>query len=407
MVYKKTVSFLLCFVMLLLMTFSSASAEPAVDKLTIYMGKGEITDAFQQLCNDYQSATGITVEMVSTAGEDGGALLKSYLTSDDTLNMFTCGPGSNAETYNAYLADMSDLDCVAQISTSALAECTNAEGKLQGIPMTVEGYGLVCNTSLMDSAAIIDLASFTAYMESSKAAGINGLELSAENYFLICHILGYAFSLQDDVSAFTQDLINGDVELKSNEIFVEWANFYDAIRQNATADPLTTTYDTACGDFATGKAGMLHQGNWCYSMFANYEITFDMGMIPLPLLGNDKICASVPNMFCVNSRCTAEEQQASKDFIDWLYTSETGKSYLYGDFSFIPLIAEDNATLDPLSAQVKQYVADNKVIPFATSYWPTGIDVDLVAIGQEYFSEMTMTNDELLDDIQAAFESYK
>lgn len=406
---KKILALALSAVMLMSL-MGLAMAETKVEKILIYVGKGEIVDDFKSLTDLYKQETGVSVEMVSAAGEDGGALLRNYLTADNSLTIFTTSPGANAKTFDAFIADMSDLPVVQEISKGALDAVTSEDGKLQGIPFTVEGYGFVYNKDLVDPAKITDLASFTTYMEEAKAKGVDGLMLSAENYFLIVHMLALPFAMQDDPEAFTASVVNGEVQLRDVEAFQEWAKFYDVIRKNAVADPLTTSYDQATGAFATGKTGLLHQGNWAFSMFADYDVTFEMGLMPVPILGNDRISASVPGMWVVNPNATAEEQKAAKDFINWMYTSETGKDYLYSKFQFIPLIDADlekyGENLDPLSTAVQKFISDDKTVPFATAYFPSGIDVDLVAIAQGFFGDPNMTTDQLLDSITETFAEY-
>lgn len=406
---RKFLSLTLAAIFVLGLALIPASAE--VNKISIYVGKGEIVDDFKALTEAYKAETGVSVEMVSTAGEDGGALLKSYLTADNSLTIFTTSPGANAATYDAYIADLSDMDIMKELSAGAVEAVRSPEGKLSGIPFTVEGYGFVYSANLVDKDSIVDLESFTKYMEASKEKGIDGLMLSNENYFLIVHILAFPFAMQEDVEGFVGKVVAGEVNLKDVPEFVDWAKFYDVIRANAVADPLTTAYDQATGGFATGKTGMLHQGNWAFSMFADYKVEFEMGMIPVPVLGNDKISASVPGMWVVNSQATPEEQQAAKDFLNWMYASEVGKDYLYNRFGFIPLIDKDletyGANLDPLSKAVQQYISDNKTIPFAASYFPSGIDVDLVAIAQEFFSDPGMSPETLLEKITEAFVSHQ
>lgn len=178
----------------------------------------------------------------------------------------------------------------------------------------------------------------------------------------------------------------------------------EAIREN-TNNPLEVKYDKETGDFAMGKSASIHQGNWCYGMFADYDVNFEMGMMPLPILGNDKIAVSVPTCWYVNSQATDAEIQAGKDFIEWLYTSETGKKYLMEEFGFIPVVANmKNEKLDPLSQAVAEYTNGGKTIPWPmNSYWPAGIvDVYLVPVAQEFFTT-NMTGTELLQALNEAF----
>jgi raffinose/stachyose/melibiose transport system substrate-binding protein len=278
------------------------------------------------------------------------------------------------------------------------------DGKVTGIPYTVEGFGVVYNKNLIDASKVTDFASFETMLKEQKAAGVNGFSLSSESYFLIGHILNTPFALQADPGAYVEQLIKGEVTMENTPEFVDFAKFMEAIREN-TNNPLEVKYDKETGDFAMGKSASIHQGNWCYGMFTDYDINFEMGMMPLPILGNDKIAVSVPTCWYVNSQASDAEIQAGKDFIQWMYTSETGKKYLMEEFGFIPVVANmENEKLDPLSQAVAEYTNGGKTIPWPmNSYWPAGIvDVYLVPVAQEFFTT-NMTGTELLKSLNEAF----
>ena len=185
--------------------------------------------------------------------------------------------------------------------------------------------------------------------------------------------------------------------------FQEFAKLYAAIRDNCV-NPLEQTYDKEIGDFATGKSATIHQGNWAAGMFADYEMDFEMGLAPLPLAGNDKLAVSVPTAWYVNSQATPEEQKAGKEFLEWLYTSETGTDYLMNKFGFIPVVdGMENENMDVLSQDVSKYIADGKTITWPMNEWPAGsVDVYLVPVAQEFFTT-DMTPEDFLAKLDEAW----
>ena len=185
--------------------------------------------------------------------------------------------------------------------------------------------------------------------------------------------------------------------------FQEFAKLYAAIRDNCV-NPLEQTYDKEIGDFATGKSATIHQGNWAAGMFADYEMDFEMGLAPLPLAGNDKLAVSVPTAWYVNSQATPEEQKAGKEFLEWLYTSETGTDYLMNKFGFIPVVdGMENENMDVLSQDVSKYIADGKTITWPMNEWPAGsVDVYLVPVAQEFFTT-DMTPEDFLTKLDEAW----
>jgi raffinose/stachyose/melibiose transport system substrate-binding protein len=373
---------------------------PAAKKIIVFQSKVEISDQLEACAEAYQAETGVEVEVWGTTGDDYLQQLKIKLGNNQGPTVFSLAPGSESEELKAYLTDLSDLSFVGDISANMANEI---DGKVVGIPYTMEGFGMVYNKNLIDASKVTDFNSFAAMLAEQKAAGINGFSLSQESYFLIGHILNTPFALQADAESYINQLVAGEVKMQDTPEFVEFGKFMEAIREN-TNNPLEVNYDTETGDFATGKTASIHQGNWCYGMFADYDVTFDMGMMPLPISGNDKIAASVPTCWYVNSQAAADEIQAGKDFLNWLYTSETGKKYLMEEFGFIPVLTTmESPKLDPLSQSVSEYAAAGKTISWPMSKWPAGIvDVYLVPVAQEFFTS-DMTGTELLEKLTDAF----
>lgn len=382
-------------------TGGSEAASPAsADKIVIFQSKVEIADQLEALAEDYEAETGVEVEVWGTTGDDYFQQLKTKLANNQGPTVFSLAPGSESEQMAAYLTDLSDLSFIGDISEGMTDEM---DGKTVGIPYTLEGYGLVYNKELYDPSKITDVDSFISYLEEQKAAGINGLGLSSESYFMIGHILNTPFALQDDMDAFVEQLAAGEVKMADTPEFQEFARLYAAIRDNC-ANPLEQSYDKEIGDFATGKSATIHQGNWAAGMFVDYDMDFDYGLAPLPLCGNDALTIMVPTAWYVNSQATAEEQQAGKEFLEWLYTSETGINYLMNEFGFLPVVeGVTNDNMDKLSADVAAYAAEGKSIGAAMNNWPAGIvDVYLVPVAEEFFTT-DMTPEAFLQALDEAW----
>ena len=372
----------------------------AADKIIIFQSKVEISDQLEACAKEYTEETGVEVEVWGTTGDDYFQQLKIKLASSQGPTLFSLAPGAESESLKAYLADLSDLSFVRNIA----ANMANViDGKVVGIPYTLEGFGVVYNKNLIDVSKVVDTAAFQQMLVDQKAAGVNGFSLSQESYFLIGHILNTPFALQSNPLDFVNKLVAGEVKLQDSAEFKEFADLMVSVREN-TNNPLEVTYDTETGDFATGKTASIHQGNWCYGMFADYSVDFDMGMMPLPIAGNDKVAVSVPACWYANSQADASEIQAGKDFLNWLYTSETGAKYLMEEFGFLPVVdTMENSNLDPLSQAVSEYAASGKTISWPMSYWPSGIvDAYLVPVAQEFFTT-DMTAEAFLEALTNAF----
>ncbi|MEE3470429.1 MAG: extracellular solute-binding protein [Butyrivibrio hungatei] len=372
-------------------------------KFTIFQSKTEIMDQLNQLAKDYKDETGVEIEVWETSGDNYYKDLKTGISTESGPVLFSLAPGSESVEMADYLEDLSSLSFMSKISDNLK---DSVDGKVVGVPYTIEGFGLVYDGNLVDTSKIGTTDALIDFLKEAKGKGINGLGLSQEDYFLIAHILNTPFAVQDDPDAYLQQVLNGEVRMKDNDAFKEFAKLMEAIRENCT-NPVDVTYDNNCGDFATGKAAMIHQGNWAYGMFKDYDVDFDMGIAPVPINGNKKVAVSVPAAWYINVDASDEEKSMAKDFLEWLYTSDKGKDYLMNQFGFVPVV--DGMTsdkLDPLSKSISEASKDS--IPWVMSNWPAGIiTTSLSPITQEFFTNPSMTGEELIDKLNDAFVNAK
>ena len=372
-------------------------------KFTIFQSKTEIMNQLNRLAKDYKDETGVEIEVWETSGDNYYKDLKTGISTESGPVLFSLAPGSESVEMSDYLEDVSDLSFMSKISDNLK---DSVDGKVVGVPYTIEGFGLVYDGNLVDTSKIGSTDALIDYLKEAKGKGINGLGLSQEDYFLIAHILNTPFAVQDDPNAYLQQVLKGEVRMKDNDAFKEFAKLMEAIRENCT-NPVDVTYDNNCGDFATGKAAMIHQGNWAYGMFKDYDVDFDMGIAPVPINGNKKVAVSVPAAWYINVDASDEEKSMAKDFLEWLYTSDKGKDYLMNQFGFVPVV--DGMTSDklaPLSKSISEASKDS--IPWVMSNWPAGIiTTSLSPITQEFFTNPSMTGEELVDKLNDAFVNAK
>lgn len=363
---------------------ASAEAETA-DKITLFQSKTEIQDALADCVEAFQEETGIEVEVWETAGDEYIQQLEQKLANNSGPTIFTQESGSGFERRKDYCADLSDVEVMGSIPESLLAPLTDGD-KMAGIPYTVEGFGIVYNKNLCDASSLTSVEDLENLITEQNEAGVEGFELSSEDYFLIGHILSWPFSLMDDPDQFIDDLYAGETTMAEQPIFQEFADLMVFIRDNCQ-NPLEQNYDGEVGDLATDRAAMIHQGNWVSTMFADYE--FDTaGLAPLPLGGNDKLAVSVPSYWAVNAMASEEEQAAAKVFLNWLYNSETGKHFLYDEFLFVPVVDGDtNDNLDPLAQTLQEYVAADKTVGWYMNDWPANsVNVYFAPVTEEFFT---------------------
>lgn len=371
--------------------------------ISIFQTKVEISEQLEAAAEAYTEETGVPVEVIGTTGDDYAQQLQIRLNNGTGPSILSVQNAEIAESLESYLYDLSGEDFVSNIAPDMELMLGD---KLVGVPYSVEGFGIVYNTEMVDPADIQDYDSFVSTLEDFNAEGINGFGLSSEAYFLIGHISNYPFSLQEDPVEFMEQLSNGEVTLTETEEFQRFGEFMEAIRDN-TPTPLNTTYDTQVGDFAAGQTAMIHQGNWAAGMLDEFEVDFEVGMAPFPLEGNDKLAVGVGSNWAVNAEKDQAEIDAAIEFLDWLHNSETGQRFIVEEFGFIPAMTNIEAgDLDPLSQAVLEASNSGETIPWSHNYYPANVvPNDFTPVAESFFVNEDMTGEELVENLQAAWEN--
>ncbi|MDQ0428722.1 MULTISPECIES: sugar ABC transporter substrate-binding protein [Caryophanaceae] len=380
---------------------SEGGGESSEQKITIFQSKVEISDQLAALAEEYTEETGVEVEVLGTTGDDYFQQLQIRLNSEQGPSIFSLQNVTEAERLESYVYDLSSEEYIEHIAPDmelALGE------KIVGVPYGVEGFGMIYNKDLVSPEDVADYESFVSTLEEFNAEGINGFSLAQDAYFLIGHISNYPFSVQEDPYGFVEQMNAGEVTAAETPEFQEFADFMVAIKEN-TPTPLSMTYDQQIGDFAAGQTAMIHQGNWASGILSEFEYDFEIGMLPFPLMGNDKLAVGVGNNWAINSQKDEAEVQAANDFLNWMSTSETGHRYIVEEFGFVPALTNiDAGELDPLSQAVLDATNDGETIPWAQSVYPANIvPNDLTPFAQAFFSE-DMTAEEFLQGFDEAWQ---
>ena len=120
-------------------------------------------------------------------------------------------------------------------------------------------------------------------------------------------------------------------------------------------------------EFATGKCAMIQNGNWAWAQVNGVDgnVVKEENIKFLPLYmgveGEDKqgLCVGTENYFSINSQVDEATQQASIDFLEWLFTSDYGKKAVTTDLGFIDpftSFGDDEKPTDPLAKEVLSWM---------------------------------------------------
>lgn len=158
---KKKVSILLAVSMTAGMLAGCGSGDSA-DQVTInlYQNKAEISTQLQTAVDTYMEENpDVKINLETISGNDYNTNLKAKLISDNSVDIYALG--DNVTNMTDYVEDLSDQPWVENAVEGSLEDVT-LDGKVYGMPVSVEGYGLVYNKEIFEAAGI-DVSTLTSY----------------------------------------------------------------------------------------------------------------------------------------------------------------------------------------------------------------------------------------------------
>ncbi|WP_294353210.1 ABC transporter substrate-binding protein [uncultured Clostridium sp.] len=371
-----------------------SNKESTNDKEIYFLNfKPEIADVYDKIAKDYEDETGVRVKVETAASGNYEQTLKSEMAKDDAPTIFQLNGPVGYNTWKDYCSDLKDSDLYKHLSDKTLA--VTSEGGIYGIPYAVEGYGIIYNadilnkyialpnkkTAIKSADDIKDFNTLKAVAEdiqaNKDALGIKGTfastSMSSGNRWRWdTHLANIPFYYEFADKAGDDSII--DTGLASDEVEFKYADKYKDIFDLYTSNSCTEkgvlgskSVDDAMADFALGNCAMVQNGNWAWAQISKVQgnVVKEENIKFLPIYtGMDKdseqgICIGTENYFAVNSKVSEEKQKESKEFINWLFTSEKGKSYVVKDLGFIApfdTFTENEKPSDPLSKEIMDWM---------------------------------------------------
>ncbi|WP_160677735.1 ABC transporter substrate-binding protein [Clostridium sp. C8-1-8] len=384
-----------------------SSSKSGKTEVTLIQNKVEIQPELENAAKQFNSSqSDVEVKVLGAAGDNLVTTLQSQFASSPAKapTIFTCNSGSEFEKFFKYMAPM-DSAAAAKNIAKGQAEDTMKDGKLYGLPLAVEGIGLVYNKQMFKDAGI-DAESIksmddliSACEKLSKVKGVNKpLAFAKETYFQFMHPFNWPFATMSNYKEIIPKVVSGQLNLKDVPEVKKYAE--DLQKLEPYTNLAKDTYDDQVAGFAQGKYAMIHQGNWAQSIIDQYKVSFDYGMIAMPANGNTSLAVGNTNFFHVNNASTKEQQAGAIKFLDWLLTTKDGQKIVTDKFKVIPAYnGFDTSKLSVLSKEVSKYSDAGKTVPWTFNLFPAGVDKDCTSAMEKFYAGQA-NSDQLLDEIQ-------
>ncbi|MGM0865915.1 MAG: ABC transporter substrate-binding protein [Bacillota bacterium] len=358
--------------------------------LTIRNPKVEIASEFEEMVSTYEDdnpRVTIKVETVGGAADDYSDIT-AKLAAGEGPDIFTNLGREAAKEWSRFLEDLSGEPWVDRASKHVLSGIT-LDNKVYGMPMNIEGFGIVYNRELFASAGITSLPStYTELEEAARKLEEKGIMAFANGYYedwkLGHHMASVAFAQAD--RGFLQGLDNGSARFSDDPAFRDLFILIDFTVRNGNDRPTSTDYYTELEQFTEGKAAMILQGNWIQPLLEGKKISAGMFPVPLSNRQENRILAGVPGYWVINSQSSPEEKREAKKFLNWVVSSEKGQAYLTEKFHSIPAFKDIPVKdIGPLGEETLKLIKETNT--FNWSSFSPCIKREMGEIMQDYIDE--------------------
>ena len=366
---KKWLSILVSVALLCGVVSGIALGEGAKGSVYYLNFKPEQDAQWQALAALYTEQTGIEVVVLTSASGQYETTLRSEIAKTEAPTLFQVNGPIGLNNWKDYCYDLSGSALLGELASEDFALKNGDE--ISGIAYVIETYGIIYNKELLSKAG------YTA----DDIRGFEDLKKVAEDITARKDELGFAAfaSAGMDSSSdwrFKTHLANLPLyyEYKADGIGTTTAikgtyldNYkliWDLYINNSTTNPAllsTKTSDDAVAEFVTEQAVFYQNGTWAYNDVAELGDE-NLGMLPIYIGAegetNQGLCTGTENYWCVNKKASAEDIQATLDFLYWCVSSEEGVNALCAEMGFVIPFKSNRPSTNTLVNTANDYVSN-------------------------------------------------
>jgi raffinose/stachyose/melibiose transport system substrate-binding protein len=376
-------------------TLTGCSRGSGAGKVYVLNFKPEIDQQWQEVARQYTAATGVAVKVVTAAGGTYEQTLRAEISKSDPPTIFNINGPVGYQSWKNYAADLKGTKLYEWLGDKGLA-VSGPDGGVYGIPWTIETYGIIYNdailrryvalpnraTAITGAADIKNFATLKAVVEDMQrnraALGIAGAFASTsfaagEDWRWQTHLANLPIYYE------YRDKKAGDAAAIDFSYAPYYKNIFDLYINNSVSQKAmlgNVTVDMSMAEFALGRAAFVQNGNWGWGQIAtvqgNTVAAADVKFLPVytgvPGEESQGLCTGTENFFCINSKSSAANREASIAFLEWLFNSPEGKRAAIEQFGFtapFTTFGADERPADPLAREMFRYI-DNPAITSVT-----------------------------------------
>ena len=366
---------------------SESGVSDGVVTVDFFNQKPEITAQLEELADMYNEENdGDTRVTITTVGSgEGSAGLQARFSSGDEPALMMLGGLPEVERYSDSLIDVSELEVTDTLIDGTLEGGTIDDIPL-GIPLNLEGFGWMYNREIFEEAGInpYSIQSYDDFAEAVETLDSQKEELGIDEVFAFSggeNYIANQFSANFTSPEFNESIIESYEAKELNwEYGDQMKKYTDLFNQYNVQPILTVDYNRSVEElFVNDKVAMVHQGIWIVPTLNDIDPSFAKEKLGLlPVYGESdiegKIIAGAPFYIGVNKNLDDAVVEESKNFLDWMYTSEEGKEMITGDLAFVPAQEgyEPEDISDPVSQELYRTLLAGETGAMTHKQYPDG-----------------------------------
>ena len=317
--------------------------------------KPEQDQAWQDLAATYTEQTGVPVTVITAADGTYEQTLKSEIAKTEAPTLFQVNGPVGLANWKDYCLDLSNSEIYSHLTSDDYA-LKNDAGEVSGIAYVIETYGIIYNKTILNDYCTMDNAVISSPEDINN---FETLKAVADDIQARLDEINDQFGY-DLKGAFTSAGMDGSSDWRFKTHLANLPIYYeykdkgidstDAI-EGTYLDNYKQIWDLYITD-STCEPGLL-------SSKTGDEAESEFGMDGEE---NQGLCTGSENYWCVNNQASAEDQQATLDFLEWVITSDEGRDSMANVMGFTT----------PFDTFADGYTADNVFIQADAAYTKAG-----------------------------------
>ena len=377
--------------------------------LKLFFYSPELTDQYNDMARQYQAETGNTLD-ITVNQADYVTLLRAKLNSGDIPDVFMSSAYADNSTYKDYVYDLTDADFMKQLEASALSGVT-VNGRIIGYPFLVQSHSFIYNRKIFADAGITTLPrtlkDYEAAAQKLQARGLQPFATGFKEWWVLPQTAWQVLApIRDSFggyAGFVDKLNSGALKFKNIKEMATVFDVLDLIKKYGGSKPLESDFNDQCSSLATGKAAIIHQGNWAEDTIRKTTPGIDIGYLQGPTAGSADRAGIMYDSNQTIRVAKDGQVEAALAWLRWLTTSSYGKAWIPDKIkqmspikgSKAPSAQLAQATVAMLGAKVASY-------PWYYQMFPTGTEQGLGIILQGYCAGQT-NRQQTLDALDASY----